>query len=1103
MNRQKADSGGTASASGSGVSVGLLGPLQVLRDGRDVTPPGVRLRALLCRLAVDVGRRVSSDELVEAVWADALPGEPTNALQSLVSRLRRSLGAPGLVTQEPTGYRLALAEQDVDVHRLRLEVARGDAAQREGDLETAGRAYAAALALWRGDPLVDAGDAPYVAAPVRGWEALRLSAARGRAECALLTGTAAAVVDELAELVGAHPLDERLRLLLMRALAATGRGAEALAAYENVRRVLADQLGSDPGPELAALHLQLLRGEVGPAPDPLPAPRPPARRSNLPARRTSFVGREADLDRVLSSLGTSRLVSIVGAGGAGKTRLAVEAAGRWLDTTPDGAVWLVELAPVTEPAGVADAALAALGLRDARVTTSERTPQDPAERLVHALHGGPCLLVVDNCEHVIDAAAALVDRVLREAPDTRVLTTSREALAVDGEVLAPLAPLPLPPIAADAATAATHPAVRLWTDRATAVAPGFVLDEQTVGPVVEIVRRLDGLPLGIELAAARLGVLPVDEIARRLSDRFRLLTGGNRAGLPRHRTLSAVVGWSWDLLTPAERLLAERLSVFPAGTDAAAADAVCADARLPGADVDALLLALVEKSLLQATAADGRWRLTMLETLREYGVEQLADHGELDAARAAHAAYFAALVEQLEPVLRGPDQLGALDRLARERENVLAALRYLVDADRATALRMSLALTWYWSLLDNAGEAAAWTLLVLEANTDGARPERAYAEAGLLLSELFSSGVGDGSGGWAAGRERLSALAENLVDVPPPFPGLGVVRSMVAAFAFRPDLVEQFVAEAEASSDRWLRAAVQVTLASAAENAGDVDAMRRAATDAYAGFVELGDRWGLSSSLLILGEVATLDGDLDAAVAAYEEAARYVVVLGSAEDDLYMRIRLADLLNRQGHPDRARDAVTDLLRDGRGERVLGERELIADAILTALDLQTGDTPAALAGAARLRKRIAARPTSAAMAGHAASICLGTAAAVEAFAGDPAQAAADLAVAYPAARGTHDMPILAEVGLAVAALALVVADPAEAAALVGAAARVRGAADPTGPLVARLTTTLRDRLGDAFDAAYDAGWALDHVAAIERLDPVRLGAGRAGPQARRL
>ncbi|MBB3326170.1 BTAD domain-containing putative transcriptional regulator [Microlunatus antarcticus] len=1075
---------------GGRVRVGLLGPLLVLRDGVDVTPAGVRLRALLCRLAVDAGRRVSHDELVDAVWPDGPPAEPTNALQSLVSRLRRALGDAAPVVQEPSGYRLVLAASDVDTDRLRTAVVRGDAAQAAGELGPAARAYAEALALGRGEPLVDAGPAAYAAAHVARWDALRLAAARGRAACALASGDPAAVVDDLVELVAAHPLDERLRLLLMRALAATGRSAEALAAYEDARRVLAEELGTDPGRELAALHLRLLRGEVPAGPE-VAAARPAAPRSNLPGPRTSFVGREDDLDRVLGALDTSRLVTVVGSGGAGKTRLAVEAAARWLGSA-DGSAWLVELAPVTEPAGVADAALAALGLRDARVTDrADRAPQDATERLVNALRERRCLLVVDNCEHLVDAAAELVDRVLRDVGDLRVLVTSRMALTVDGEVLVPLAPLPLPPVDVDLGTAAAHPAVRLWLDRAAAVAPGFVLDAQTLGPVVEIVRRLDGLPLAIELAAARLGVLPVADVAQRLSDRFRLLTGGSRAGLPRHRTLRAVVGWSWDLLSPAERLLAERLAVFPAGTDVETAVAVCADDRLPADEVDALLLALVEKSLLRATEADGRLRLTMLETLREYGTEQLLGHGELDRARATHAAYFTALVERPEPVLRGPDQLGALDRLGRERENVAAALRYLVDAgEAAAAQRMCLALVWYWTLVDGGDEATTWLRAVVEASRGPGRsapPEIAYAEAGLAVSEAFGA-QNFALGGWTEARTLLGRLADRLVGVPAPFPGLAVLRATVASFAARPDLVERFVAEAEDDPDPWVRAAIQSTVASIAENSGDVDGMRRAAVAAYDGFRVLGDRWGLSSSLLVLAALAVFDSDLDAAEAAYAEALRHIVALGSAEDDLYLRIRLADLQARQGQVDRARATVTDFVADPGSPRMTVERELVAEAVLVGLDLQAGRADAALAGAGRLRQRLAERPLTAPLDGHLSSICLGTTATVEALAGDPTRAAADLASAYPTALGTHDMPIMATVGVAVAALALARAEPVEAATVLGAAARVRGADDPTEPTVLRLTTALRDRLGDAFDPAYAAGWTLGSAAAVARLDP---------------
>ena len=387
---------------------------------------------------------------------------------------------------------------------------------------------------------------------------------------------------------------------------------------------------------------------------------------------------------MLAAVDRHRLTTLIGAGGSGKTRLAVEAAHRWVDAHEEPA-WLIELAPVTDPDDLAATLLGVLVGRDARVTErADRFGQDARDRLLDRLREAPCLLVMDNCEHLIDPVARLIDDILATAPGVRVLATSRELLGLTGEVLCALAPLPLPSEDVVLSDAPGYPAVRLWLDRAAAVRPDFRLDDATLRSVVEIVRRLDGLPLAIELAAARLRVLPVADIARRLSDRFRLLTGGNRTSLPRHRTLRAVVEWSWDLLTDPERLLAERLAVFPAGADAASAAAVCGDPRLPSGDVEPLLTWLVDKSLLQAESAElagvTEVRYRMLETLREYGIERLAERDELPAARLAHAEHYAAVVIDCEPILRSRGQLSALARLAVERDNVSAALRYLADA---------------------------------------------------------------------------------------------------------------------------------------------------------------------------------------------------------------------------------------------------------------------------------------------------------------------------------------------------------------------------------------------------------------------------------------
>ena len=383
-------------------------------------------------------------------------------------------------------------------------------------------------------------------------------------EAELRLGRGVDVIGDLESMVAANPLRERLAGQLMRALAAAGRTADALAVFDRLRAHLADELGVDPGAEIQALQLAVLRGEI--EPEVMIAPPSGRRHSNLRASLTSFIGREEELARVSTLLESGRLVTIVGPGGAGKTRLASEVAARWTSRRSDG-VWLIELAPVSDGKAIAQAMLGALGLLDTRSVDRRlgRAAPESIEQLFDVLAEADCLLLVDNCEHLIGPVAVVVDQLLARCREVRILTTSREPLGIVGESLCLLPPLGLPPVGVAARDAADHPAVQLLVERAQAVHAGFAVDDSSVDDIVEIVQRLDGLPLAIELAAARLRVMPIGEIAARLSDRFRLLTGGSRTAMPRHRTLRAVVEWSWDLLAPDERLLAERLAVFPAG----------------------------------------------------------------------------------------------------------------------------------------------------------------------------------------------------------------------------------------------------------------------------------------------------------------------------------------------------------------------------------------------------------------------------------------------------------------------------------------------------------------------------------------------------------
>ncbi|NES14114.1 MULTISPECIES: BTAD domain-containing putative transcriptional regulator [Micromonospora] len=1064
--------------------ISLLGPLELRADpGTPVEVGGARLRRLLILLALEPGRTVPVGRLADGVWDGDPPSGVANALQALVSRLRRS--APGLpVEARPGGYRLAVSPDDVDLHRFEAEVHAGRA-RLDTDPAGASRRLTEALALWRGPALAEVADADFARAPMARLTELRLAATEDLVAARLAGEAPDALLPELRELVAAHPLRERLAGLLIRALHRAGRSAEALAEYERLRATLADTLGIDPGPELAALHLEILRaGDTGGGgPDGPPGHAPAAGdagatpgpvRGNLPAALTSFVGREEAVDRVGALLDGYRLVTLTGPGGAGKTRLAVESGRAVAGRFPDG-VWLVELAPVTDPAEVPQAVLAALGLREqallARGPRNGPEPVEPVGRLVEALAGRSALLLLDNCEHLLDAAAALAGSLLTAGPRLRVLATSREPLGVTGEAVRPVESLALPPGDADPATALAYPAVRLFADRAAAARADFTVDGATVGPVVRICRALDGMPLAIELAAARLRSLTAAQVDSRLDDRFRLLTGGSRTALPRHQTLRAVVDWSWDLLDDGERALWRRLAIFAGGATLDAAERVCGDGSRPGGVPDVLdrLAALVDKSLVVAVG-DTEPRYRMLETIREYGLHRLAEAGEADRVRRAHATEYLALAEAAEPRLRTGEQLLWLRRLAADHDNLHAGLRHAVAAgDIPTAVRYAAALGWYWWLSGQRAEGAelAAQVLALPGVAGRAAPDRLAVALTMAALNLVST-----RNDLATSLAWLERAAELAVGHESGHPVLRLVGLIVAAFRNGlPPRSPEELATLFDDPDPWVAGTARLFQAHAHLNAGLSDESAEAdLRAALAHYRAVGDRWGMSFGLTSLADLLDRRGEAARATPFHEEALAYFEELGVQDDVPEMRLRLAHNLWRRGDHDRALAVLSQAEREAELGGSDETRAAVTHGRAEILRAQ-GDwagARACLRESIRLVGDRAVAPQWRAL--HATNLAM-----LDAVEGDLVAARGHHDRALGLALGSQDAPVVGAVLVGFADLALRLGRPAAAARLLGAASGVRGGPDHAILDRPRVEAAARAALGEAgFAEAYAGG-----------------------------
>ncbi|WP_327002295.1 winged helix-turn-helix domain-containing protein [Dactylosporangium sp. NBC_01737] len=806
---------------------GVLGPLAVTTDaGEPVVVPGAKVRALLADLLANRNQVVSADRLIDDLWGKDAPANPAGALQVRVSQLRKALndaepGARDLVESRPPGYVLRTGAVDADRFG---ELAGSTDADRLGE----------ALALWRGDAYADVADEEFARAEATRLAEQRLAVHERLAEARLARGEHDLVVADLAELVARHPLREGLRALQLRALYAAGRQAEALDSYAELRDRLADELGLDPGPELVALHRRILEQDAG-----LSAPPKAAIvRNSLPARLDELVGRAEALAELRALIPGQRLVTLIGPGGVGKTRLATEAARE--QRFPDGA-HLVELAPL--PAGdpgVADRVLATMDVREVAGASVS-----PADRLAAAVRQRRLLLVLDNCEHVIEPVADLVARLLRDAPGLSVLATSREPLGLTGELLWEVPPLAVPEHDGDLDAVRRSAAARLFAARAAAQQRGFRLDERTGPAVAQLCRRLDGLPLALELAATRVRALGVQGVVDRLDDRFQLLTTSQRDIPARQRTLTAVIGWSWDLLDAADRAVLARLAVFSDGCTPEAAEQVCRT------DLDALAR-LMDRSLVVVDDSGTGTRYRLLESVAAFCLERLEDAGD---ARARHAVYYTELAELADPHLRGAGQREWLARLDAETANLRSALA------NGGGLRLANALTWYWFLRGRPTEARR-ALASQGVTGDPAEEARAAAwRMGFALLQGGPISPDEIRGALGAGVDARATwfVANALID-----------RSdLVLAAQLLPTTFE----------DRWTEAAVLSSRAKLAHATGDLTMLEHAATRSAALFSELGDGWGRLQANDWMGGLAEMRGEHERAAALHREGLRWAEAL--------------------------------------------------------------------------------------------------------------------------------------------------------------------------------------------------------------------------------
>ncbi|MEX0863986.1 MAG: BTAD domain-containing putative transcriptional regulator [Acidimicrobiia bacterium] len=927
--------------------INVLGPLEMKVGGRPVDPGTPKARALLSALVLNRGRVVSVDSLVDILWGDRPPATAHKSIHKYVSGLRRSLGS-AIVTRPP-GYL-------VDPDAAMIDVARFEEILKDGRGETD---LEEALALWRGAPHPELAETDAGRAEATRLDELRLQAIETLLRSRIEGGRHTEVIGELETLVAAHPYRENLWSLLMRALYRAGRQSDALAAYARLGGLLGEQLGIEPSPELASLEEQILLHD--------PALKPPATAGhNLPTPLTSFVGRDPEMRALAELLAGRRLVVLLGPAGSGKTRLAIETGRANLDRFADG-VWFVDLASIRSEELVFDTIANTLGVGG----LGEREVSTVLHEYLANRH---LLLILDNCEHLVGRVAEVARGLLGHCPELVILATSRERIGLPGETLFDVSPLPYPEI--DDPVSEDFDAVRLFMER---VRSGGNAQSRPTEMVGEIVRRLDGIPLALELAAARVRGLGLTALRDGLDDRFSLLASSTE--VERHQTLAEAVEWSFRLLTPHEQVLFGRLSVFRGPFDLQAVVEVCGYEPLHPQQVPGTLADLVDSSLVTITGDEPR-RYRLLETLREYALVVAAAE-ETTRLRGAHAAHYLWLAEEANRHLRGPGQTSWLATLRSDHDNLLAALRWGVDNSAETMVRLACALGPYWDTVGPRSEGHEWLVRAAEAS-DGVDPVL-RVDTLLEASNLFSSQRASLPRAYAD--QALTVAREIRYD-------LGVARALRAlswAYAIDGETVEARVVGMEAfdyltgHDDRWELALwyERMGQASFRDPAGSLKMLERA-LDLYR---EVGDR-GREALVLykIAEQLAGGDGDLGRAVEYAQQAIVICQEVGNVHDGAHARLEYGKVLRRAGRTAEAiavlGEAHAQLSKQGDERCTLRTLAALGTTYLDAGDPAAAESPLR-ESLERGRMLADPRPIRTAIAGMAR---------IAAESGDPARAA---------------------------------------------------------------------------------------------------------------